>query len=121
MKATPEKDLLVSCRQILDLLTARGKLDYFRMHSIGIPNGRGGFRQNVDMLGFSDLLIMIESEPVLFVELKSKIGILSRSQLIFKACIERIGYQYHIVRSTNDLIKILYENGVRSWTFPIQK
>lgn len=83
-----------------------GLLDYHRISTTGIPKGNGRFRPN-PAAGFPDLLIWIYDGPDLYVELKSKNGVFSKSQIEFKQRAEKAGRFYLSARSSTDLSIIL--------------
>lgn len=73
-----------------------------------VPNG--GSRNVIEakkmkatglLSGVSDLII-IRPEKVLFIELKIEKGIQSESQKEFQSRIEKLGYEYHLVRSLEE-------------------
>jgi hypothetical protein len=110
-----EATLLRVCRDTLNILQGAGLLVYRRIHSTGIPNGKGRFRPNEDMQGMPDLLIWLKSGPVLAIELKSSVGKTTESQDLFRDAIERMGHPYHIVNSISLLERLLASHGVVHW------
>lgn len=102
-------------------LAHQGKLDYFRVSTVGIPrgnfkNGTGRFSKNKSMEGFSDLLILLPM-LVLFAEAKSERGVLSEAQTRFKERVEKMGHKYHVFRSCSQLETILQTYGVETRTW----
>lgn len=69
------------------------------------------FSPNVGMAGMPDWLLYLFQGPVLSVEVKTSIGKLNSNQTICKYWIERMGHPYSIVRSLDDLIKLLTRFG----------
>ena|SRR6187431_2858061 len=70
-----------------------------------VPNG--GTRNAMEAItlkatgllaGVSDLIVIIPNK-ILFVELKTEIGIQSEVQKDFQSRIELLGYEYHLIRS----------------------
>lgn len=62
-------------------------------------------RQGV-LAGVSDLHV-IHKGQMIFVEVKSARGTLSKEQREFRDYVEKAGYQYWVVRSANDLVTLL--------------
>ena len=81
-------------RQIKQLLSLKG---YFHFH---ILQGLGAYK------GISDI-IAIKNNRVLFLEIKRPGGKQSDYQKQFQADIESQGGEYYIVRSIDDLVKII--------------
>lgn len=74
-----------------------------------IPNG--GMRNIREALklkatgtlsGASDLIVILPNSKLLFVEVKTEIGIQSDVQKEFEKRVNELGYEYHLVRSLND-------------------
>jgi len=81
-------------RQVKQLLSLKG---YFHFH---ILQGLGAYR------GIPDI-IAIKNNRVLFLEIKRPTGKLSNYQKQFQTDIEGQGGEYYIIRSIDDLIKII--------------
>ena len=58
------------------------------------------------MPGVSDLII-IQSDQVLFIEVKTPTGTQSKSQKRFQYLVEALGYKYYLVRSLEDFKTII--------------
>ena len=98
--------------QILEYLRLQenmGKLYYTRLNSTGVFDPtRKVFRKASphQKHGIPDIMIIKDNE-IIFIEVKSDIGKQSEHQKDFQAiCINNI-IPYHIVRSLDDVIKIL--------------
>jgi hypothetical protein len=69
-----------------------------------VPNDSSSFMEtkrkvNTGLLkGVSDLIVIIPNK-ILFIELKTEIGIQSAVQKDFQSRIELLGYEYHLIRS----------------------
>ena len=64
-------------------------------------------KKSIGMLsGVSDLIIVKPNE-VIFVEVKTEIGVQSKSQKIFQKAIELLGFKYFLVRSLKEFQKII--------------
>jgi len=81
-------------RQVKNYLDIKG---YFHFH---ILQGLGAFRGIPDM-------IAIRKGRVIFLEIKKPGGKLSEHQQRFKETMERVGGEYYVVRSLEEIIKIL--------------
>lgn len=81
-------------KQVKDYLTLKG---YFHFH---IMQGLGSYR------GIPDI-IAVKNGRVLFLEIKKPTGRQSKYQKEFQNNIERQGGEYYVIRSINDIMKIL--------------
>jgi hypothetical protein len=79
-----------------------------------VPNG--GFRNAIEALklsktgvrrGVSDLIVLMPSKEVLFLEVKTKDGRQSKEQIEFENTVKSLGFQYHVVRDACDALKII--------------
>lgn len=59
--------------------------------------------------GVSDLIVLLPNK-VLFVEVKTNTGVQSDKQKEFQQQVEKLGFEYHLVRSLDDFIKIISNN-----------
>ena len=59
------------------------------------------------LAGVSDLIVITPNGKILFIELKTEIGIQSTVQKDFQSRIELLGYEYHLVRSLDQFKEIL--------------
>lgn len=81
-------------RQIKDYLSIKG---YFHFH---IFQGLGSYKGIVDR-------IAVKNGRVLFIEVKKPGGTLSDEQKEFRTNMKKAGGEYHVVRSLEEIIKIL--------------
>lgn len=74
-----------------------------------IPNG--GTRNKLEAMtlkstgllaGASDLIVILPSGKILFIELKTEKGIQSDAQKEFEERIKTLGFQYHLIRSLDE-------------------
>ncbi len=59
--------------------------------------------------GVSDLVVLFAGGKVLFLEVKNETGVQRDSQKKFQDTVQRLGFEYFIVRSTEDVKRILAE------------
>ena len=78
-----------------------------------VPNGAHVSKQQAMKLkatglvaGVSDLIV-VQPNRCIFVELKIEKGKQSEHQISFQKKVELLGFEYHIVRSLEDFIKII--------------
>ncbi len=57
--------------------------------------------------GVSDLVVLLTGSRVLFLEVKNETGVQRESQKKFQSTVQNLGFEYFIVRSTEDVKKIL--------------
>jgi predicted nucleotidyltransferase len=78
-----------------------------------VPNG--GFRSKIEAMkmkttgvlpGVSDLII-IKPNEILFIELKTDIGVQSKEQKEFQKRVELLGFSYYLVRSLQEFQQIV--------------
>ena len=103
-----EADLKRTVTDYLEYQQNAGKLLYFRLNAGDFIELRGNTRRRVKgcMAGTSDLEIIKDGKPI-FIELKSARGRISPTQNAFKILVEEQGASYSIVRSLEELEKIL--------------
>jgi hypothetical protein len=80
-----------------------------------VPNERaGGFMAMKDLLltgllsGVSDLIVVLKNK-VMFVEVKNEKGKQSPKQILFQQQVEKLGFEYHLVRNLESFKKIINE------------
>lgn len=107
---TSEKDTLKSCITYLQMLRNQGKLLFVRNNSFSgsfaRPDGSQGYIRN-NMPGSPDLIIFVKGGRNIQVELKSSTGKQSPDQIIWEKTATNLGHNYYIVRSVEELAKIL--------------
>jgi hypothetical protein len=91
----------------------------YQMHGKGlifsVPNGgsRNGFeakklKTTGLMPGVSDLIVIL-TDHVIFIELKTEKGIQSEAQKVFENKITSLGYEYHLIRDIETFKKLIYD------------
>jgi tRNA(Phe) wybutosine-synthesizing methylase Tyw3 len=87
-----------------------------------VPNG--GSRNVIEakklkstglMAGVSDLIVVLESK-VLFIELKTDVGIQSDTQKKFEILVTNLNHEYHIIRSLEQFKELIHETQTRGQT-----
>jgi hypothetical protein len=105
MIKTFEKDIQKAC---IHHLKEYGYL-FIRNNSVAgnltRPNGSQGYIRN-NMPGSPDLFVFVKKET-LHVELKSSIGKQSPEQKEWERLATDLGHKYYIIRSVEELVKIL--------------
>ncbi|MDD5081754.1 MAG: VRR-NUC domain-containing protein [Dehalococcoidales bacterium] len=112
--AMSESALKLGCEQYLTYLQNAGKLVYIRLNAgdFILQGKEGEFRRRVKgaRKGTADLLVIYGAQglaQIVFLELKSTKGKQSPEQKGFQAEVEAHGCRYFIVRSQEELEKIL--------------
>ena len=103
-----EADLKRTVTDYLEYQQNAGKLLYFRLNAGDFIELRGNTRRRVKgcMAGTSDLLVVKQGKAI-FLELKSDKGKQSPAQGAFQKLVQMQGTSYSIVRSLEELEKIL--------------
>lgn len=57
--------------------------------------------------GVSDLVVMLPVGKVLFLEVKNETGKQSPAQVTFQQTCRRLGFEYHVVRSVEDVHRLI--------------
>lgn len=109
----PERAILSACRQIARLHEAAGRLVCIRISNGGVIQ-QGGRRMipNPEMLGITDLVLLLRGGTTLWVEMKAEDGRQSEGQQAFQRRISRVGHKYHVARSVEEFEALLSEYGV---------
>jgi hypothetical protein len=107
-----EAILLKLCRQYLNLLKNRKLLTYRRISTQGIRVGPDRFVKN-EMIGMADMMVFLPGGRTLHIELKAEKGKLSSEQAAWRDEIGYLGHTYHVVRTLDELARILKEYGVK--------
>jgi len=117
-----EAAVLAGCKHLLELLRNEGLLVWKRISTTGIPVGdqtrRAIFVKNPAQ-GMADIMVFLKSDPpkTLHIELKSKTGRLSEAQEKWRDELKAMGHDtYYLVRSVQELEKVLIDNGVVHWS-----
>jgi hypothetical protein len=64
--------------------------------------------------GVADLVFIRPGAPVLFLELKDRVGRQSATQIEFQAAVERAGAQYAVAHSLDGALELLWRHGFLS-------
>ena len=59
------------------------------------------------MAGVADLIILLPNGKTIFVEVKTEKGVQSEVQNIFQSKVENLGFEYYLVRSLDEFIKLI--------------
>jgi hypothetical protein len=83
----------------------------------GSRNAREGanLKRSGVLAGVSDLIV-IHNRKCLFIEVKKPKGKQTDNQLEFEEKVKQQGFEYHVVYSTNDLLKIIKINDYKQIT-----
>ena len=95
-----EADLLTEVKRHLNYWKSQGKLDFIRNHVMPVMRSYRGhlhFTRNKDMEGMPDLTVLLPGGKVLWLELKSSKGKLSKAQELFKKRCELLGHLYAVL------------------------
>lgn len=115
-----ESQLLTACKRILRLLENSGLLAFRRIHVMPVIRsirGRKVFTRNQDMAGMADLLVFLPSQKVLHLELKTEKGVRSREQFDWATKLLRMGHDYRVVSSVQEMENALKAHGIDHWSF----
>lgn len=97
----------------------QGKWVYLRLNSGDFIDVRGGTRRRIKgcQKGTADFLVLTNNGRFdawnkfycipIFIEVKSPTGRQSKDQIVFQALVEAQGAEYHIIRSVEELQKVL--------------
>ena len=94
-------------RAIIECLRFQ-RIACWRINTVGIPNGNGGFRQNSEMRGMADIAVIYKGLSV-WLEVKRPKGKQTQAQFEFQHAVERAGGFYFIVKSVEDALKAINE------------
>lgn len=93
----------------LSELRRKGEIEFF-----SVPNEAAGnaVRQGQMIAmglrpGVSDLVVLFSGGKAMFLEVKNEKGVQSERQKQFQETVQRLGFQYFIVRSLDDVKRIL--------------
>lgn len=112
-----EGDIMKQAKALLRFLKAHRLVNFRRIHVGPIMRGSPGrpvFQRNVDMAGFTDLLVgVVATGKCIFIEAKTESGRLSPVQQEFHSDWRRLGFTVEVFRSIVELENILEANGVK--------
>jgi hypothetical protein len=106
---TIESKLVTAICQELQYYENQKKIYYIRNNTGAIPirvPGKTRFLR-FGKKGSADIIVFLPAK-VIFLEVKTEKGKLNKNQKEFKAHIEALGYEYHILRSNRNLKAILF-------------
>lgn len=118
-----EGEIKKACCDYLQILKNQGKLMFLRNNTLAVQTKSGHYVKN-GTKGSPDILVWMIGKDIqgnydddcvvvtkylrsIAIETKSDIGIQSKDQIKWQADFEKIGGEYYIVRSLDDLIKII--------------
>lgn len=106
-----EARIQVDIVRYLAELRKTGKLEFFCVPNEAASNPvRQGQMIAMGLRpGVSDLVVLLTGRRVLFLEVKNETGVQRESQKKFQQTVRNLGFEYFIVRSTDDVKKILLE------------
>ena len=117
-RGTPEADLQRSVVTALKFALPKTAIIHHCANEVTEPGPRGAKRQAILVgmgvhPGFADLMVLCDSR-VLFLELKSLKGRLSPNQEAFRDTVLAQGFGWALVRSVDDALGALADNGFAS-------
>ena len=115
---TDEKNLAVAVEQTFQLLENQGKLLWIRNDS-GVEHRQytrkdgsmSAYRRAYGRKGSPDYVVVMPKQTI-FVELKTAVGRSSPEQIEWQYKTHRLGIEYYLVRSTDELDKTLWRFGI---------
>jgi tRNA-binding EMAP/Myf-like protein len=104
-----ETPIVSGIKKYLDILEKQGKLVYQRNNTGAVPiQSKGGTRFiRFGKIGSHDFYIFVKHGMVLSVEIKDEKGKQSEGQIEFQQKLEKLDHSYFVVRSLDDIVKIL--------------
>ena len=117
-RSTPEADAQRAIVQTLRFALPRDAIVHHAANEIAAGDRRGQVRQSILVgmgvhAGFADLIV-ISGGRVLFLEVKSQTGRLRKSQEVFRDTVCAQGFGWALVRSVDDALGALADNGFTS-------
>jgi hypothetical protein len=124
-RSTPEADAQRAIVQALRVALPRDAIIHHCANEVTEPGSRGQIRQSILVgmgvhTGFSDLIV-ISGGRVLFLEVKSQTGRLRKSQEVFRDTVCAQGFGWALVRSVDDALGALADNGFTSRVRPARQ
>ena len=124
-RSTPEADAQRAIVQALRVALPRDAIVHHAVNEIAANHRRGQIRQSILVgmgvhPGFADLMV-ISGGRVLFLEVKSQTGRLRKSQEGFRDTVCAQGFGWALVRSVDDALAALADNGFTSRVRPARK
>ena len=117
-RSTPEADAQRAIVQALRFALPRDAIVHHCVNEVTEAGPRGTKRQSILVgmgihAGFADLIV-ISGGRVLFLEVKSETGRLRKAQEVFRDTVCAQGFGWALVRSVDDALGALAENGFTS-------
>jgi hypothetical protein len=114
-RRTPEADAQRTIVQALRVVLPRGSIVHHAANEVTGGDRPGKLRQAILVgmgvhPGFADLIVL-SGGRVLFLEVKSPTGRLSRSQIVFRDMVQAQGFAWALVRSLEDALGALADHG----------
>ena len=124
-RSTPEADAQRAIVQALRFALPRDSIVHHCANEIAANDRRGKIRQSILVgmgvhAGFADLIV-ISGGRVLFLEVKSQTGRLRKSQEAFRDTVCAQGFGWALVRSVDDALGALADNGFTSRVRPARR
>ena len=124
-RSTPEADAQRAIVQALRVALPRDAIVHHCANEVTEPGSRGQIRQSILVgmgvhTGFADLIV-ISGCRVLFLEVKSQTGRLRKSQEVFRDAVCAQGFGWALVRSVDDALGALADNGFTSRVRPARR
>ena len=124
-RSTPEADAQRAIVQALRFALPRDAIVHHCANEVTEPGSRGQIRQSILVgmgvhAGFADLIV-ISGGRVLFLEVKSPSGRLRKSQEVFRDTVCAQGFGWALVRSVDDALGALADNGFTSRVRPARR
>jgi hypothetical protein len=124
-RSTPEADAQRAIVKALRVALPRDAIIHHCANAVTEPRSRGQIRQSILVgmgvhTGFADLIV-ISGGRVLFLEVKSQTGRLRKSQEVFRDTVCAQGFGWAMVRSVDDALAALADNGFISRVRPARR
>ena len=124
-RSTPEADAQRAIVQALRFALPRDAIVHHCANEVTEAGSRGQIRQSILVgmgvhAGFADLIV-ISGGRVLFLEVKSQTGRLRKSQELFRDAVCAQGFGWALVRSVDDALAALADNGFTSRVRPARR
>ena len=124
-RGTPEADLQRTVVQALRIALPRSAIIHHCANEVTDAGPRGAKRQAILVgmgvhAGFADLIVICGGR-VLFLEVKSETGRLRKSQEVFRDTVCAQGFGWALVRSVDDALGALADNGFSSRVHPARR
>ncbi|MDT8858552.1 VRR-NUC domain-containing protein [Paracoccaceae bacterium Fryx2] len=124
-RSTPEADAQRAIVLALRFALPRDAIVHHAANEIAAGDRRGQIRQSILVgmgvhAGFADLIV-ISGGRVLFLEVKSETGRLRKSQEVFRDTVCAQGFGWAQVRSVDDALGALADNGFTSRVRPARR